>query len=219
MRENLIYDVGMHKGEDTGFYLRKGLQVVAIEANTEFCEECAQKFSAKIDSGQLRIINKAISNTVGTIDCFVNEAVSVWGTANLEWVKRNEARGTKSHPVKVEATTMKEVLREFGTPYYMKIDIEGFDFLCLEGLLGMEEKPKYVSVESSATSIRDTFLQLALLDRLGYTKFKIVPQHEIDEQDAPIRLERACSLIIGSSAAPAACSARKRPATGDSSTA
>ena len=25
MKANLIYDVGMHKGEDTDYYLRKGL--------------------------------------------------------------------------------------------------------------------------------------------------------------------------------------------------
>ncbi len=63
MRDDLIYDVGMHTGEDTEFYLRKGFRVV------------------------------------GTIDFFLNEQVSIWGTANLEWVKRNEAQGFKSHPV------------------------------------------------------------------------------------------------------------------------
>jgi hypothetical protein len=104
MRDDLIYDVGMHTGEDTEFYLRKGFRVVGIEANAQLCEECAHKFSAAIGSGQLQIINKAISHTVGTIDFFLNEQVSIWGTANLEWVKRNEARGFKSHPVKVEAT-------------------------------------------------------------------------------------------------------------------
>ena len=30
---DLIYDVGMHRGEDTAFYLRKGFRVVAVEAD------------------------------------------------------------------------------------------------------------------------------------------------------------------------------------------
>jgi hypothetical protein len=30
---NLIYDVGMHTGQDTEFYLAKGFNVIAIEAN------------------------------------------------------------------------------------------------------------------------------------------------------------------------------------------
>ena len=185
MRDDLIYDVGMHTGEDTEFYLRKGFRVVGIEANAQLCEECAHKFSAAIGSGQLQIINKAISHTVGTIDFFLNEQVSIWGTANLEWVKRNEARGFKSHPVKVEATTIRDVILKFGVPYYMKVDIEGMDSVCLEGLLSVEEKPKYISVEASATSIKDTFTQLHLLDQLGYTRFKIVPQLNITEQRCP----------------------------------
>jgi len=32
MPQKLIIDVGMHKGYDTEFYLRKGFRVVAVEA-------------------------------------------------------------------------------------------------------------------------------------------------------------------------------------------
>jgi hypothetical protein len=67
----------------------------------------------------------------------------------------------------------------------MKVDIEGMDSVCLEGLLSVKEKPKYISVEASATSIKDTFTQLHLLDQLGYTRFKIVPQLNITEQRCP----------------------------------
>jgi hypothetical protein len=67
----------------------------------------------------------------------------------------------------------------------MKVDIEGMDSVCLEGLLSVEEKPKYISVEASATSIKDTFTQLHLLDQLAYTRFKIVPQLNITEQRCP----------------------------------
>jgi len=31
--DNLVYDVGMHTGQDTAYYLFKGYDVVAIEAN------------------------------------------------------------------------------------------------------------------------------------------------------------------------------------------
>lgn len=35
LKPNLIYDVGLHRGEDTDFYLKKGFHVVALEANPE----------------------------------------------------------------------------------------------------------------------------------------------------------------------------------------
>lgn len=185
MHANLIYDVGMHRGEDTAFYLRKGFEVVAIEANPELCQECERLFQDDIVAGQLTIDCRAISHRAGTISFFVNESNTNWGTASLGWVKRNEARGAKSHEISVEATTIDDVLRQFGTPYYMKVDIEGADALCLSGLIHADERPKYVSVEASATSIRDTFAQLSLLERLGYTKFKIIPQRTIAEQRCP----------------------------------
>ncbi len=29
--DDLLYDVGMHKGEDTDYYLKKGFKVIGIE--------------------------------------------------------------------------------------------------------------------------------------------------------------------------------------------
>ena len=34
----LIIDVGMHNGDDTAFYLAKGFEVVAVEANAALVE-------------------------------------------------------------------------------------------------------------------------------------------------------------------------------------
>jgi len=181
---NLIYDIGLHKGEDTDYYLRKKYRVVAIEANSDLCRECTEKFSQEIESDRLVIINKAISNSAGSINFYIND-LSVWGTLDPEWAKRNELRGAKSHSVEIQATTIGEILSYHGMPFYMKIDIEGADILCLKGLLELTEKPRYISVESSATSLRDTLEQLEVLDQLGYTKFKIIPQHKVQKQTCP----------------------------------
>ena len=35
---DLIYDVGMHKGEDTEFYLSKGFKVVGFEADPDLTQ-------------------------------------------------------------------------------------------------------------------------------------------------------------------------------------
>jgi hypothetical protein len=39
MRENLIFDIGMHVGEDTRYYLNTGFDVIAIEANPFLVEK------------------------------------------------------------------------------------------------------------------------------------------------------------------------------------
>ena len=57
---DLIYDVGMHKGEDTDFYLRKGFRVVAFEADPDLTGYCRKRFKEFLDSGQLKIVEGAI---------------------------------------------------------------------------------------------------------------------------------------------------------------
>ena len=63
-----------------------------------------------------------------------------------------------------------------GIPYYIKIDVEGADTLCLSQLLTFHEKPKYISIEAGLTSFEETFNELSLLYQLGYREFKIVNQ-------------------------------------------
>jgi FkbM family methyltransferase len=185
MQKNLIYDVGLHSGEDTDFYLRKGFDVVGIEANPSLCQNCEERFAAEIKARRLKIINQAISEVSGTIDFYVNEKKSLWGTADPDLMKRYEALGAASRKIQVRSTTMKEIFEKYGIPYYMKVDIEGYDHLCLKGLVGCADKPKYISVEASGVSIEETMLQLNLLKSLGYAKFHIVLQNDAHKQICP----------------------------------
>ena len=82
--------------------------------------------------------------------------------------------------VEVEAVTFDDVLREFGVPYYMKVDIEGLDMACIEARHRVSERPRYLSVESAITSgiasFEDGFAELAHLWVLGYRRFKYIDQ-------------------------------------------
>ncbi len=185
MNTDLIFDIGLHRGEDTEFYLGKGFRVVGVEANPALCAEVAERFSHQVASGQLTIVNKAIAERSGAIKFFVNSKFSVWGTVNREWAERNSRLGADSTEVEVEATTMGTLLETFGCPYYVKIDIEGNDLLVLEGLRSSTEKPEYVSIESDKDSFRALRKEISTLAELGYSRFNIVNQHHIIHQESP----------------------------------
>src|SRR5580700_7845973 len=59
--QNLIYDVGLHKGEDTDFYLKKGFSVIAIEASPDLVAHAKVRFKEAIINGTLRLIEGAIA--------------------------------------------------------------------------------------------------------------------------------------------------------------
>jgi FkbM family methyltransferase len=184
VRQNLIYDVGLHLGEDSEFYLKKGFNVVAVEANPVIAAKVANRLKVYVDAGRLTIVNKAITRAEGPITFFVSD-VSVWGTTDPKWAERNRRLGSSISEITVSGIAFYRLLEEYGVPYYMKIDIEGADTLCLEGLLASADRPKYVSLESSKTSFDDLVNEFCLLQKLGYRKYKVVAQHRIEEQRLP----------------------------------
>jgi FkbM family methyltransferase len=172
----LIIDVGMHTGRDTDFYLKKGFRVVAIEANPALVASARSLFSDPIARGLLTIHEVAIAGHEGEIDFYVNAQHDDWGTTSAAFASRNERFGTDNSRITVRCTRFNTILKEHGIPYYLKIDIEGADMLCLETLRDFEERPRYVSIEAGLTSVDETLDELSTLSDLGYTGFKIVNQ-------------------------------------------
>jgi len=185
MNGQLIYDVGAHLGEDTDFYLRKGFRVVAIEANPVLADKLRERFRSNLSDGSVVVIEAAIAGTTGEVSFFVNESSSVWGTIRPEWAERNAALGAPSKVIKVKAVRFAELLQKYGVPYYLKIDIEGADLLCLEGLLEKLDRPEFVSIESEKRSWRALLHEFEVLRSAGYCRFKIVDQTHIDQQKTP----------------------------------
>jgi len=184
MERNLIYDIGLHLGEDSEFYLKKGFDVVAVEASPANADKAANRLKAYVDSGRLTIVNKAITRDEGPVTFFVSDR-SIWGTTDSNTAERNRHLGSSISEITVPGVPFRCLLEQYGVPYYMKIDIEGADTLCLQGLLASADRPKYVSLESSKTSFDDLVNEFCLLQQLGYRKYKIVAQHRIEEQRLP----------------------------------
>jgi FkbM family methyltransferase len=188
---DLIYDIGLHKGEDAEFYLRKGFRVVAFEADPDLAAFCRQRLREFLDRGQLTIVEGAIvevDSTGGsgkTVRFYKNRDSSVWGTVRSDWADRNAQIGTSSSVIEVNAVDFSTSIREHGVPHFMKIDIEGCDAICLDALRGFEERPTYVSIESDKTSIENVKRELDLLSELGYTSFQAIEQSKIPRTQTP----------------------------------
>ncbi len=164
--EDLIYDIGMNNGDDTAFYLAMNYRVVAVEANPELVEQARRRFAPEIAHGRLHIINKAIAETVGTAKFWVNDVNSHWSSL-IEWVGGRD--GTTHHAIDVECITFEDILREYGIPHYLKIDIERADIYCIKALESFK-RPDYISIQAHSVEYID------VLAALGYTEFKMIDQ-------------------------------------------
>lgn len=182
---DLIFDVGMHRGEDTEFYLAKGFRVVAFEANPFLAEYCRRRFEKEISDQRLTIVEGAIVSTAtiaaGTLQVpfYQNDSNSVWGTVCGDWMERNKRLGTRSSAIAVNVIDFRSAISSYGVPRYMKIDIEGCDLECLFALTSFSRRPDYVSIESNKTSLISARNELTLLKSLGYRTFQLVEQSSI----------------------------------------
>jgi hypothetical protein len=63
--EDLAYDVGLDDGADTAYDLRKGLRVLAIDANPVAVKRASEKFANAITAWRLEVLNIGISKKEG----------------------------------------------------------------------------------------------------------------------------------------------------------
>jgi FkbM family methyltransferase len=164
----IIFDIGMHKGEDTMIYLNSGYNVIAVEANPLLVELAKRKFQSYIDEGRLKILNFGIHiNSNENILFYKNIDKSEWSSFDYSAAFKNK---TKVEKIFVNTITMEDLLKTYGIPFYLKIDIESYDTLCLESLFNFNILPNYISCEASS------FKNIDILHSLGYSKFKLINQ-------------------------------------------
>lgn len=213
--KDLIYDIGMHKGEDTEFYLRKGFRVVAFEADPDLVRLCKNRLKGFIEQGQLTVVEGAIVN-LESIEAgqrkarfYRNDDVSVWGTVCVDWAERNVRLGTSSSMLEVDVIDFAGIMQLHGVPHYMKIDIEGVDMVCVNALRLFRERPDYVSIESDKTGFANIKREIDAFVDLRYDSFQAIEQSAIPHSQTPPypaiegdyvaqRFERGSSGLFGS---------------------
>lgn len=179
-QNDLIFDIGVHSGEDTAFYLKKGFRVVGVEANPELCKQLRRTFFREIGQNRLTLVEAAIATARGR-GKFYKFDKSVWGTISPEWADRNKQMGLACEEVDVEFITPHDLYKHHGIPYFMKIDIEGADMLCVEALADFP-RPKFISMEAEKHDFERFEREIRLISDLGYGDFQLVQQQTVPFQ-------------------------------------
>ncbi len=166
---DLIYDIGMHDGTDTRYYLNAGWRVVAIDANPDLVEQARVRFAPEISRGRLTCLNLGIGGADEVRPFYVCESKSAWSSFDPEWIARAKE---PYHIVEIPCRRMDRILAEHGSPHYIKIDVEGWDLRCLDGL-SPSAAPPYLSLE---IALIDGLAAIDRMESLGYTGFKLINQ-------------------------------------------
>lgn len=167
MHNDLIFDFGANDGRDTEFYLLKGFRVVSVEANPSLYSNLRDRFADFLATGQLVLLNLGVWSGPSKLTFYINLDNDHWSSFEPAYGCRD---GTRFTTVEIQCVSTRELIRRFGMPYYMKVDIEGADRLVLADIGTFSDRPTTISVEEYGVAAIDD------LRGLGYSHFQIVPQ-------------------------------------------
>jgi FkbM family methyltransferase len=164
---DLVIDVGAHDGSDTARYLADGYRVVAIEANPVLVRRLEERFAAEVADGRLEVVGAGVHENDGEASFYVSE------NDLLSSFLRDRATvgGVQAEEVTIPVLGFRGILEKYGSPHYLKVDIEGMDGVCLDALQP-DRLPRFLSVELGW----DAPAVLRRLQQLGYRRFKIISQ-------------------------------------------
>lgn len=123
--------------------------MVAIEANPVLAMEQEARFRRYVESGRLTVLNLGVGKERGHFPFYVNGTHSEWSSFN----KEIGTREGKYDEIQVDMLPLREIFERHGVPYYLKIEIEGYDFIALQELHGAPTKPRFISIENGQKHI------------------------------------------------------------------
>ncbi|MDH4984418.1 FkbM family methyltransferase [Aminobacter anthyllidis] len=176
---DLIFDIGLHRGLDAQYYLNKGFRVIGLEAVPALVAECRKKLHSH--GGRLVIVNKALYHEAGkTVTFYTVPGKDDWGSLNQQVAEKAVEKAT---PITVETVDLTWLFDRFGVPRYIKCDIEGADIIFREQLIRETRRPTFVSIE-----VNDGHEGAALAE-CGYEVAQIVNQwfHPFRQPPNPAR--------------------------------
>lgn len=133
-RGSLCFDIGANIGMIAKLLLSMDARVVACEPQ----RRCIEVLKRTLGSNpKFHLIEAAVGATQGKADFYqsINHYIS---SMNPQWIDamkssvKKDAEWTK--PSKVDVVDLKSLLKQFGVPYFIKIDVEGFEWEVIRGL-------------------------------------------------------------------------------------
>jgi FkbM family methyltransferase len=168
---SLVFDIGANVGDHSNIFSKISKKLVCVEPDDTNNVILRSRFGR---NKNVTIIKKAVAEKEGTSVFYMEAAGSALNTLSTKWVNVLEesevSRFGEGHKFstskKVEITTLDKLIKEYGKPDYIKIDVEGFE---KEVVSTLKEKISIISFECNLPEFaEETVAIIEHLVRINY---------------------------------------------------
>jgi FkbM family methyltransferase len=158
-RNDLIFDIGANRGVKTRIFIELGARVIAVDPDVSNQKTLTERFLAyRLRKKPVVVLGKAVSDRCGHETFWVNEPGFDMNTLSPRWAETLRKEPSRfgctfefSEKRQVETTTLEQMTSMYGRPFYIKIDVEGYE---LNALKGLKTAVPYLSFEVNLPDFR-----------------------------------------------------------------
>ncbi len=175
---DLVFDVGANQGDKTEWYAFRNVHVVAVEPQPSLAAKLKARF---VSNPFVTIVEKGLATASGMLPMSISSN-HVLSTFSDEWKTGRFSNQFWESTEIIEVTTLDNLITQYGTPRYIKIDVEGFEKQVVSGL---SQKAGVLSFEFTSEFFVNAKDICFYLERLGYRHFTFsIGEEEKFETDA-----------------------------------
>ena len=165
---SLVFDVGSHIGQKAQLYIDEGARVICFEPQPSCISVLRKKYN---DLPNVSIEPIGLADKPGEMTMSICSASTTLSTFSKEWSEksRHRQRGSRwDKTLRVPITTLDMMIKKYGTPEFIKIDVENFEH---EVLRGLSSPVTCLSFEFHTETFANAIRCLDYLESTGYQKF------------------------------------------------
>lgn len=175
----LLFDIGANRGDATVAGLNKGYKVIALEPAPKIYKQLVSSFIYNSNVVPLKL---AVSDGDNERVEFYEADEDGLSTLNKDWLTDSTMpyAGKPFRTISANTITMDTLVKLYGTPDLIKVDVEGAEWVVFKG---MTQNYGTLAFEWTNVTVGEHQAQLSYLESIGYTE--AAPQFIVNHLDAP----------------------------------
>jgi FkbM family methyltransferase len=179
--KHLAFDIGANNGDATAELLNHYEKVVCFEPTPSLELHLQERFK----NTNVEVVKKGLAKTEGIKTFYIS---NTWGgvlsTLAEDWKTKSRFVdiGNWHEQITIETTTLDQIIKQYGIPNFVKVDVEGYEYEVIQGLTKLLDNTLF-GFEWTEELFLDAENIVKYVQALGYKQFSYTYEDKLHNID------------------------------------